>query len=100
MIPEEAPEWTSFWESLDAWGDNLPEGTLPDVHWGRMRLAAWARSVLKFTTDSAKMLIEQQLNGPALGAINSVETLNFLMPIPANTLWNVIEKLKQKRTYI
>jgi len=60
-------------------------------------VADWARKVLKFSEKSAKILIDQEIDGNGLLAIQSTRNLRFygLLGGPANKLWAEIEKMKK-----
>jgi len=60
-------------------------------------VADWARKVLNFTERSAKILIEQDIDGAALLLIPSRAELKSygLSEGPARMLWADIEKMKK-----
>jgi len=60
-------------------------------------VADWARKVLKFSETSAQVLIDQEIDGSGLLAIQSTRNLRFygLLGGPANKLWAEIEKMKK-----
>jgi hypothetical protein len=98
-----APEWKDFWKSLDDWAhNNINQGARPKVEWNRLQVAAWARKVSNFSEKSAKILIEQELNGKRLLVYGSKDEACLLsdfdgaIPKPAlRELWAEIEKLKK-----
>jgi hypothetical protein len=96
--PEDAPEWENFWKSLDDWArDNINQGALPKVEWNRMQVAAWARKVLKFSEESAHVLIDKDIAGAALPLVPSDDWLEKkgIAPGAALRLWAAIEKMKK-----
>jgi hypothetical protein len=97
-LPEDAPEWENFWKSLDDWArDNINQGALPKVEWNRMQVAAWARKVLKFSEESAHVLIDKDIAGAALPLVPSDDWLEKkgIAPGAALRLWAEIEKMKK-----
>jgi hypothetical protein len=88
---------------LDDWArDNINQGALPKVEWNRMQVAAWARKVVKdFSVESAKILMQQDINGEALldPPVQSLSELIALLPgIPTaktKLIWAKIEKMKK-----
>jgi hypothetical protein len=110
---EEDPKWIDFWKSLDNWARNninherdchinherdcLNQGAPPKTEWNRMQVAAWARKVLDFSEESAKILISKAIDGAVLPLVESSEKLeSFGIPYGfARKLWAEIEKLKK-----
>jgi hypothetical protein len=83
---------------LDDWArDNINQGALPKVEWNRMQVAAWARKVLEFSVESAKILIEKGIDGAVLLLVENSEKLESfgILYGSARKLWAEIEKMKK-----
>lgn len=64
-------------------------------------MADWARSVLKFTEKSAKILIEQKIDGASLLTIPSRDELEAILPSGAAIrLWGKIVNMKNHQAEI
>lgn len=99
---ENVESWTV--ERMRAWSLNLTQEVLPEVHWHERQVAAWAQRVLKFSEESAQILIAQGIDGDTLldPPVRSLADLVALLPgIPTGKtkkMWNVIELLAQPST--